>query len=75
MAPGELRLAVTVRDRGESPARLRRLMAEAETALSGVTDMPGWQMVTLRFLRSRAFKEARGDWVGIVEFRARMLEE
>lgn len=75
----ELRLAVTVRDHGERPARLRRLMGEAVAALGDVgAGVPGWQIVTLRFLRSRIVRELRGSeglpvWAGVIEFRARML--
>ena len=70
----ELRLAVTIRDQGERPARLRRLMRLAETALAGAGAVQGWRIVTLRFLRSRVVRESTG-WVGIIELRARMLAE
>ena len=69
----ELRLAVTIRDEGERPARLRRLMGECETALAGIAAVSGWQVVTMRFLASRTAKDRQGGWAGLVEFRARLL--
>ncbi|HEX8668175.1 MAG TPA: DUF3168 domain-containing protein [Allosphingosinicella sp.] len=73
----ELRLAVTVRDRGERPERLRRLMGEAEAAVAAVSTLAGWQLVSLRFVRSRIAAPAKGgaeaDWAGVIEYRARML--
>jgi hypothetical protein len=69
----EVRLAVIVRDQGERPGRLHRLIAEAEAAMSGLAAVEGWQIVTMRFLRSRVVRETRGPWSGVIEYRARML--
>lgn len=69
----EVRLAVTIRDEGERPQRLRRLMGEAEDALAGLATVPGWQLVAMRFLSSRTAKDRQGGWIGLVEFRARLL--
>ena len=69
----EVRLAVTIKDEGERPARLRRLMSEVEAALASVTAVAGWQLVTMRFLSSRVAKDRQGGWIGLVEFRARLL--
>ena len=71
----EVRLAVTIRDEGERPQRLRRLMAEAETAVGGVAALPGWQLVVLRFLSSRVAKDRQGGWIGLIEFRVRLLAD
>lgn len=77
----EVRLAVTIRDKGERPARLRRLMAEAEAALAAIAGpFAGWRLVTLQFLRARLVPDGRGaggmgSWAGVIELRARMLEE
>jgi hypothetical protein len=70
----EVRLSVTIRDEGELPARLRRLIAEAEAALGTLSAVAGWQLVTMRFLSSRAARDRQGGWIGLVEFRARLLE-
>lgn len=74
----ELRLAVTIHDRGERPARLHALMEQAEAALAGLGTVPGgWQLVTFRFLRSRVAPPTAGapsgQWTGLIEYRARML--
>lgn len=70
----EVRLAITVRDQGERPARLRRLLGEAEAAAGAVGgDIGGWRVVTFQLVRSRVVREPRGPWAGLVEFRARML--
>lgn len=69
----EVRLVVTIRDEGERPSRLRRLIAEAEGMLAGLSAVPGWQLVTMRFLSSRVAKDRQGGWVGLVEFKARLL--
>lgn len=69
----EVRLAVTIRDEGERPQRLRRLMGEVEDALAGLATVQGWQLVTMRFLSSRTAKDRQGGWIGLVEFRARLL--
>jgi hypothetical protein len=69
----EIRLEVTIRDEGERPVRIRRLLGEAEAALSAVSAVAGWQLVTMRFLSSRVAKDRQGGWIGLVEFRARLL--
>lgn len=73
----ELRIAVTLHDRGERPTRLRRLVGEVEASLAALGDVTGWHLVTLHHLRSRLVREARGSeprgWVGAVEFRARLM--
>ena len=80
----EVRLAVTIRDKGERPVRLRRLAAEAEAALAGLGGILGeWRVVSLVFLRSRMVAEggSRGaasqppGWASVSEYRARMLRE
>lgn len=69
----EVRLAVTVRDEGERPARLYRLMAQAEAAMEGLIAPEHWSIATIRFVRSRVVREPRGAWAGVTEYRARML--
>lgn len=68
----EVRIAALIRDEGERPTRLRRLMGEAEAAMAAMGNMAGWQVVTMRFLSSRVARD-RSGWVGVVEFRARVL--
>ncbi|HEX8432983.1 MAG TPA: DUF3168 domain-containing protein [Longimicrobium sp.] len=73
----EARIAVTVRDEGERPVRLRALMAHAEEALGGLAGPVGggWRVVRAVLVRSRVVK-AKGDgWSGQAEFRVRMWRE
>jgi hypothetical protein len=69
----EVRLAVTLKDEGERPGRLRRLMADVEAVLSSLSAVAGWQLVTMRFLSSRVARDRQSGWIGLVEFRARLL--
>lgn len=78
----EVRLAATLWDKGERPARLPTLMAEAEAALEALGgEIGAWRLVTMQFLRSRTVREPRGAgplgpgaaWAGVIEFRARLL--
>ena len=72
----EVRLTVTLRDSGEPPDRLRRLMGETEAALAGLGGAAGgWRIVTLTFLRSRLVPDSERRWAGVIDYRARMLAE
>lgn len=72
----EVRLAATIRDKGERPLRLRRLLAEAETALAALPAMmQPWRLVTMRLIRSRIVAVPREGWAAVIEYRARMLRE
>ena len=67
---------MTLRDAGEPPERLRRLMGEAEAAMAGLGGAVGaWRIVTLAFLRSRLVPDAQRRWTGVIDYRARMLAE
>jgi hypothetical protein len=70
----EVRIAASLYDKGERPARLGALMEAAEEALDGIAAPPGWQLVTMQFLRSRIVRDGKGVWVGVIEYRARMLK-
>lgn len=70
----ELRVAVTIIDQGEGPARLHRLMAMAEEAIEGmVRDADGWRLASIAFIRSRVMRDAARDWQGMLEYRIRAL--
>ncbi|MDB5685366.1 MAG: hypothetical protein JWM75_3064 [Sphingomonas bacterium] len=72
----EHRLALTIWDDGDSPSRLHRLMAEAEHAIEAIDrDIGGHRIASLLFLRSRVVRDADGPWAGIIEYRARTLED
>lgn len=69
----EIRLAVTIRDAGERPARLRTLMAAVEAvllALGGSAE--GWRIVNVVTVRVRTGQKRAGEWNGVIEVRVRM---
>ena len=71
----EHRLAVTLWDDGDSPARLHRLMTAAEDAIEGMaTELDGHQVASIAFLRSRVMRDPDGPWAAILEYRVRTLE-
>ena len=74
----ELRLALTLWDRGERPTRLRDLTRAAQIKVEGIEgDGDGWQLVSLHFLRERAVPPRpptpNGLHASMVEYRARLL--
>ncbi|HST37118.1 MAG TPA: DUF3168 domain-containing protein [Allosphingosinicella sp.] len=70
----EVRLAITLRDRGEHSTRLRALAAEADAAIEALTgETGGWRLVSLVYARGRLRAEANGEWSAVSEYRARML--
>ncbi len=71
----ELRLAITIWDDGEVPARLHGLVAAVETAVATLPrDLPNWRIASLVFLRSLIVRDASGPWAGLVEYRVRILQ-
>lgn len=69
----ELRLALIVRDQGESPERLRRIMADAEARIAGMAEaLEGWRIVTCLYTGSITARGTK-DWTGRADFRVRML--
>ncbi len=72
----EVRLAATIRDKGERPVRLRRLAAEAEAVLSAIPAAAApWHLVSMRLLRTRLVAVPHAGWAAVIEFRGRMLRE
>ena len=73
----EVRLAVSVTDdEGERPVRVRRLCAEVEGVVEGVSGVvDGWRVVSVRLVRSRVVRVKGGGWRGVVEFRGRVMAE
>lgn len=73
----EVRLALVLVDKGERAERLRGLMDAAEAAVAAVGAVAGWQLVSLRLLRSRIVPPKKGapdaSWTAAAEWRARML--
>ena len=72
----EVRLAVSVRDCGEHPARLRRIAGQVESAVGAIEGSgDGWRIVSLVFLRSRLVPQGDRHWLAAIDYRARMLAE
>lgn len=74
-APGrEIRVALTVWDDGEEPARLYSLMHDVEAAVSEIErDLDGWRVASLAFVRSLVVRDPAGPWAGLVEHRVRVM--
>lgn len=73
----EARIAVTIRDEGERPVRLRALLAQAEEALA---DLPrelgdGWRAASVTPSRSRVAPTGGRGWLGRAEFTVRMWRD
>lgn len=77
MAGREARIAVTLFDTGERPARLRALAGEIEAAIAAMPRAigEGWRIASLVFVRGRVLREGEGRWAGTSDFRVRMLRE
>jgi hypothetical protein len=75
----ELRLAVTIRDRGETPVRLAQIAVQVEIAMDALDVPAPWRLVSFRFVRNRLMPPRKGspdaDWAAVIEWRARMLRE
>lgn len=73
-AGAELRVAVTVRDRGDSPARAGALAAAVEAAVAGLPRVLGdWRVASVVLVRSRVVSAGKGAWAAIVDHRVRVL--
>jgi hypothetical protein len=70
----ELRLSIQVHDKGERPARLRALLAEIEAKMMQTgSDLAGWRLVTLVFVREAMLRSTGAAWTGTIDYRARLL--
>lgn len=70
----EIRVAVTVWDDGEMASRLHDLMGHSEDAIAALpSDISGWRVASLVFLRSLVARDPQGPWAGLVEYRVRLL--
>jgi hypothetical protein len=70
----EVRFRLTVRDEGETPGRLRALLAQADGAIRDAAGgLPGWSVTTLVMLRNTIAGAGPRRWTGMRDYRARML--
>jgi hypothetical protein len=67
----EVALAVTLWD--EQPARLHQLADAIEARVRGLSEVDGWQLVSLRLIRRRVVRDVAGPWAAAIDFRARLL--
>ncbi len=76
MAGREARVAISLFDAGESPARLRHLCGEVEVAMAGLPRAlgDGWQLASRVLLRGRIERKGEGRWIATSEWRLRMLK-
>ena len=71
----DIRIALTIWDDGEEPARLHALMHNVGAAVAGLPrDLDGWRVASIAFLRSLVARDPAGPWAGLVEHRVRVLE-
>ena len=73
--PGrELRVQVTVSDRGEAPARVLALAGVAGAAIEAMPRVAqGWELVSIALARTRLAADRPGQWRLVHEYRLRML--
>ena len=70
----ELRLAVTVRDAGETPERAQALAGAIGTVIEELPrDLDGWSVASVVLVRSRVSGGPPGRWAALVEYRVRVL--
>lgn len=79
-AGAELRFAVRIECAGEKPERARAMLERVRAAVGAVgpalgSGPAGWRLVTLAPLRARCVRAPGPKWVGVAEYRARMLQE
>jgi hypothetical protein len=67
----EVLIGLTVWD--DQPVRLHGLADAVEAGVASVSDVAGWQLVTMRLMRRRLLRDVAGPWAAAIEFRARML--
>ena len=67
----EVMVAITLWD--DQPVRLHGLADAVEAAVSGLSAVSGWQLVTMRLVRRRVVRDVARPWAAAVDFRARML--
>jgi len=71
----EHRLSIAIWDDGFSPARLHRMLGEAEDAIEAMPRaLDGHVVTSLAFLRARVVRAPDGPWAGRLDYRVRTLE-
>jgi Protein of unknown function (DUF3168) len=71
----EIRLAITIWDDGEAPARLHALVAAVEDVVAGMPRaLTGWRLITTMLLRSLIIRDPSGPWAGVIDHRFRLQQ-
>jgi hypothetical protein len=72
----EVRIAVTVRDDGETPVRAEAIAGAAEAAVLAMPrELPGWRVASAVTVRTMVSAQGEGRWAAQVDFRVRMLAD
>jgi hypothetical protein len=73
--PGrELRIGLTIEDDIETPTRIGGIMASADAAVQALpSPVAGWEIGSLRLVRSRLLRNNRGLWSALLDYRIRVL--
>lgn len=70
----ELRVSVTLRDAGETAARVQALSDAAGGAIEALPRViDGWAVASVALARSRLAASAPGRWTALLDYRVRML--
>jgi hypothetical protein len=67
----EVLVAITVWD--DEPVRLQTLADQVESNLAELSELDGWELVTIRLVRRRVIRDVAGPWAAAIDYRARML--
>lgn len=55
---------------------MRRLSAAARAVIAAIgPELDGWRLVSLAMVRARTVRAPGPGWTGIIDYRARLLEE
>ncbi|MGD9810043.1 MAG: DUF3168 domain-containing protein [Sphingobium sp.] len=73
--PGrELRIGLTIEDDIETPVRIGSIMSQTDVVVQGLASpVSGWQIASLRMVRSRMLRTNRGVWNALLDYRIRVL--
>lgn len=70
----ELRLALTIEDDLETPARIGGIMPLADAAVRSLTGtVAAWRIGSLILMRSRLLRTGAGRWSALLDYRIRVL--
>ncbi|MBX9860403.1 MAG: DUF3168 domain-containing protein [Sphingomonas sp.] len=72
----ELRSLIQMRDRAETAVGLQALACDADAAIRAMAPaLDGWRIASLALVRNRIVRANVGQWVALIEHRARVLAD